>query len=345
MLNTNTDAMIVKQNLTLNKHMIKRLKILFFLLLIDTLFIHSQNLPESNVYSLFESKTYNIDGYTINVEVLGKGDPIFFLPGGPGNSHDYMQGNFGQYYKTNTVVFFDWLGRGLSDNAKYSSEYSVENDVELIEKLRTNLGFNKISLVGHSYGTVPAQAYAIKYKDNVDKMVLINGFHSGEMWQANCDSYNHYAKTHFPEKWKQVDSLRALGYVSSEEPLKTVYGNFPTKYIYYHNTTLNQNSPQYKHRSWANDVYVSIIGRDGDFDVSGSMINQDYRRHLKDITAKTLIVAGRYDGVSTPEFAVQYKHFMPQAQFEMFEQSGHNPYLEEPQKFYSLFETFMQIKY
>lgn len=298
--------------------------------------------PEPDIYDKFESKFYSIDGYKINVEVLGSGDPIFFLPGGPGNSHDYMQGNFGQYYKSHTVVFFDFLGRGKSENAKNPSEYSVENDVELIEKLRKLLKFDTISLVGHSYGTVPAQAYAIKYPDNVKKMVLINGFHSGAMWQANCDSYNHYAKTHFPEKWKQVDSLRALGYVSSQEPLKTIYGNFPTKYIYYHNTSLKQNSPSYEHRGWANDVYVAIIGADGDFDVSGSMINQDYRQHLKHVKAKTLIIAGRYDGVSTPEFAVQYKTFMPQAQFEMFENSAHNPYLEEPEKFYTLLNTFLE---
>ncbi|WP_239004444.1 alpha/beta fold hydrolase [Lacinutrix sp. WUR7] len=314
-------------------------KTLFVLMLLSSFIISAQQDPD--IFEKFESKFYTIDGYKINVEVLGSGDPIFFLPGGPGNSHDYMQGNFGQYYKTNTVVFFDWLGRGKSDDAKDASEYSVEADVALIEKLRVLLKYDKIALVGHSYGTVPAQAYAIKYKDNVDKMVLINGFHSGAMWQANCDSYNHYAKTHFPEKWKQVDSLRALGYVSSQEPLKTVYGNFPTKYIYYHNTSLKQNVPKYKHRGWANDVYTTIIGRDGDFDVSGSMINQDYRQQLKDVKAKTLIVAGRYDGVSTPEFAVQYKIFMPQAQFEMFEQSGHNPYLEEPEKFFKILNTFL----
>lgn len=295
------------------------------------------------IFEKFTSKTYNIDGYNINVEVLGKGDPIFFLPGGPGNSHDYMQGNFGKYYTTNTVVFFDWLGRGKSDNAKSVEEYSVEADVEMIEKLRKKLGFNTISLVGHSYGTVPAQAYAIKYKNNVDKMVLINGFHSGAMWQANCDSYNHYAKTHFPERWKKVDSLRALGYLSTDKPLMDVYGSFPTKYIYYHNTALKQPRPKGKYRGWAHDVYAQIIGADGDFDVSGSMINQDYRRKLKDVTAKTLVIAGRYDGVSTPEFAVQYKTFMPKVKFVMFEKSAHNPYLEEPEKFYNLFEDFMGI--
>jgi len=322
------------------------MKYLFKLLYLAIFFITSCNNAQQSpdIFEKFESKFYEIDGYKINVETKGSGDPIFFLPGGPGNSHDYMQGNFGQYYKTNTVVFFDWLGRGKSDNAKNVSEYSVENDVEMIEKLRALLKFKKISLVGHSYGTVPAQAYAIKYKDNVDKMVLINGFHSGAMWQANCDSYNHYAKTHFPEKWKKVDSLRAKGYVSSDPEFIKVYGSFPTKYIYYHNTKLKQNSPKAKHRNWANDVYVSIIGKDGDFDVSGSMINQDFRKELKNIKAKTLVVAGRYDGVSTPEFAVQYKTFMPQAQFEMFENSAHNPYLEEPEKFYRIFDTFIKQK-
>lgn len=319
------------------KSLFKLLSILFFFI---TACCNAQQDP--NIFEKFESKFYEIDGYKINVEVKGSGDPIFFLPGGPGNSHDYMQGNFGQYYKTNTVVFFDWLGRGKSDDAKDPKEYSVENDVELIEKLRVLLKFNKISLVGHSYGTVPAQAYAIKYKDNVDKMVLINGFHSGAMWQANCNSYNHYAKTHFPEKWKKVDSIRALGYVSSDKELANVYSSFPTKYIYYHNTKLKQNSPKKKYIGWTNDVYVSIIGKDGDFHVSGSMINQDYRKELKNVKAKTLIIAGRYDGVSTPEFAVQYKTFMPEAQFEMFEQSGHNPYLEEPEKFYRILDTFIK---
>jgi proline iminopeptidase len=299
---------------------------------------------DPTIYEKFTEQTITIDGYNIHLEVKGEGDAIFFLPGGPGNSHDYMQGNFGQYYKTHKVVFFDWLGRGKSDDAKDVSEYSVEADVEMIEKIRKYLKLEKISVVGHSYGTVPAQGYAIAYPDRVERMVLINGFHSGAMWQANCDSYNHYAKTHFPERWVKVDSLRALGYLSTDKPLQDVYGAFPTKYIYYHNTSLQQNAPSGKYRGWAGDVYAQIIGPDGDFDVSGSMINQDYRRKLKNVPAKTLIVAGRYDGVSTPEFAVQYKTFMPQARFEMFENSAHNPYLEESEKFYGIFDAFFEVK-
>lgn len=299
---------------------------------------------DSTIFKKFESKFITIDGYKINIEIKGTGEPIFFIPGGPGNSHDYLQGAFGQYYKTNTVVFFDFLGRGKSDDAKSKKEYSVENDTDLIEKIRKYLGFEKISIVGHSYGTVPAQNYAIKYPENTNKLVLIAGFHSGIMWQANCDSYNEYAKKHFPEKWLKVDSLRTLGYVSTDKELMEIYGNFPTKYIYYHNTKIKGNSPKTKYRNWNNDVYAQIIGRDGDFEVSGDMIDIDFRRKLKYVKSPTLITAGRYDGVSTPEFNVQYKVFMPQATFVMFENSGHNPYIEEAEKFYELFEKFMDLK-
>ena len=299
---------------------------------------------DPDIFDKFESEFLIIDGYKINVEVKGSGDPIFFIPGGPGNSHDYMQGAFGHYYKTNTVVFFDFLGRGKSDDATSNTEYSVENDTDLIEKIRQHFRFDKISIVGHSYGSVPAQNYAIKYPDHLHKMVLISGFHSGHMWQANCDSYNHYAKTHFPELWKKVDSLRNLGFVSSDKEFIKVYKSFPTRYIYYHNTKIKGNAPREKYRNWNNEVYVQIIGRDGDFEVSGSMMDTDFRSNLKNIKSPTLIAAGRYDGVSTPEFNFQYKIYMPQAQFVMFEESGHNPYLEEPEKFYKLFEEFMRIK-
>lgn len=316
------------------------LNLLFLILALNTL--NAQIEPE--IFDKFESKFITIDGYKINIEVKGSGDPIFFIPGGPGNSHDYMQGAFGQYYKTNTVVFFDFLGRGKSDNAKHISEYSVTSDTDLIEKIRKYLGFNKISIVGHSYGSVPAQNYAIKYPNTIEKIVLIAGFHSGHMWQANCDSYNQYAKKHFPEKWKKIDSLRALGFVSTDKEFMKVYGSFPTKYIYYHNTNINGNVPNYPFRNWNDDVYAQIIGRDGDFEVSGSMMDTDFRKDLKNVKAPTLIAAGRYDGVSTPEFNIQYKIFMPQATFIMFENSGHNPYLEEPEKFYKVFEDFMGIK-
>ena len=297
--------------------------------------------PDSTIFAEFTPHFMEIDGYRINVETRGEGDPLFFFAGGPGNSHDYMEGNFGHYYQRHQVVFIDMLGRGLSDDARDVSEYSIENDVHIAEEVRKRLGLERISVIGHSYGSVVAQGYALRYPERTKRLVIIAGFHSGEMWQANCDSYNHYSKTHFPEKWAKVDSLRALGYVSSDPIFSNLYASFPTKYIYYHDTKLRQRVPKTKYRGWNSDVYYGIIGRDADFFVGGDMIDTDFRRPLMQLDIPTLIIAGRYDGVSTPEYNVQYKTYMPRARFELFEASGHNPYLEEPEKFYRLLDAFL----
>jgi proline iminopeptidase len=320
------------------------MKYIAFTLLIITTSISLFSQRDPNIYSKFKSEFVKIDGYNINIEVLGEGEPIFFFAGGPGNSHDYMQGNFGHYYKTHKVVFIDMLGRGKSDDAKDKSEYSIENDVYITEEIRKHLKLGKIAVMGHSYGTMVAQGYATTYPENTSKLIIIAGFHSGEMWQNNCDNYNHMARTTFPEKWKIVDSLRALGYVSSDQVFNDHYGSFPTRYIYYHNTKTKSTGPKEKYRSWNNDVYYGMLGEDGDFFVGGSIMRADYRRQLKDLNFPILIMAGRYDGVSTPLYNIQYKQFAPQAQFVMFEDSGHNPYLEEPAKFYKILNKFLGVK-
>ena len=42
-----------------------------------------------------------------------------------------------------------------------------------------------------------------------------------------------------------------------------------------------------------------------------------------------LIETGRYDRVAVPWMAVKFKEYCPQAEFVMFEHSGHNPQVEE----------------
>ena len=47
------------------------------------------------------------------------------------------------------------------------------------------------------------------------------------------------------------------------------------------------------------------MGDDGDFIIGGDIAKIDFRKQLKDLKMPVLIVAGRYDRVSVPEFAVE----------------------------------------
>ena len=50
---------------------------------------------------------------------------------------------------------------------------------------------------------------------------------------------------------------------------------------------------------------------------------------------------GRYDRVAVPEMMIKYKKYCPQAKYVMFEKSGHNPQVEEPEKEFPIIIDFL----
>ena len=85
-----------------------------------------------------------------------------------------------------------------------------------------------------------------------------------------------------------------------------------------------------------------MVGKDGDFIVGSDIGNFDFRKQLKDLKMPILIIAGRYDRVAVPWMQVKYKEYCPQAQFVMFEKSGHNPQVEEQAKEFAIIKAFMK---
>jgi proline iminopeptidase len=88
-------------------------------------------------------------------------------------------------------------------------------------------------------------------------------------------------------------------------------------------------------------LYYQMVGDDGDFTVTNEIGGFDYRQQLKNLKMPVLIIAGRYDRVAVPWMSVQYKDFCPQARFVMFERSGHNTFVEEPEKTFRLIQQFL----
>ena len=90
------------------------------------------------------------------------------------------------------------------------------------------------------------------------------------------------------------------------------------------------------------DVYCSIAGDDADFLIGGDVAKLDFRPQLRNLRMPTLIVAGRFDRLAMPRFSVQFKRYAPQAQFVMFEKSGHLPFIEEPERMFRVLREFLK---
>ena len=308
---------------------------LFLILLTTT--VQAQNFPDSQT----DGKYYEVNGAKIWAVSFGQGEPIFFIAGGPGNAHSYMR-KFDSLSTTNTLVYFDGFGRGKSDTAKNVTDYSLERDVEDLEGLRKAMGFSSISILGHSYGGLVAQAYAIKYPDNVSHLILANSFHSFLMWQENCDNSNHEIKTNYPEVWADLMEAREQGAVSSDQIHQDIYSRVPYIFLYAYNPeNFKKSSSKPYPNSMNTKLYYQMVGKDGDFIVGNDIGNFDFRKQLKDLKMPVLIFGGRFDRVAVPWMMVKYKEYCPQARFVMFEKSGHNPQVEEHEATLKLLRDFL----
>src|SRR5690348_10492942 len=102
------------------------------------------------------------NGVMLYYLTFGRGEPLLILHGGPGASHDYFLPYLLPLARHHRLVFIDERGSGRSQKLQDPSGYTVENMVEDVEAVRQALSLDKITLLGHSYGGVLAQAYALK---------------------------------------------------------------------------------------------------------------------------------------------------------------------------------------
>ena len=72
-----------------------------------------------------------------------------------------------------------------------------------------------------------------------------------------------------------------------------------------------------------------------------SIMTTDLTPRLKDITAPALIVAGRNDRVVSVNESLRAAEHIPGARLEIFEDCGHFPFFEYPEKFNSLVRSFL----
>jgi pimeloyl-ACP methyl ester carboxylesterase len=67
----------------------------------------------------------------------------------------------------------------------------------------------------------------------------------------------------------------------------------------------------------------------------------DLRPHLKKITVPTLVIVGRHDFITNVAMAEEMVKHIPNARLELFEDSGHFAFVEEPEKFYRVIKEFV----
>ena len=305
----------------------------------------TQGNRQSNVYPVQEGFV-DAHGVLIYYTSLGNGKPLLIVHGGPGASHDYFLPYLLPLARSHRIVFIDERGSGKSEKLEDPSGYTVEAMVEDVESVRDALRLGRIDLLGHSYGGVLAQAYAFKYQENLDHLVLCSTFHSTSEMNG---VFRTMLEKMTPELRTRIQTMESKGlYGHGKEFERNRYtddymvaawgeGYFP--YLYQNHPDPNYSPTSAGNMSW--DLYRAMWGSNGEFVIDGNLSSVEYAGRLGSIHVPTLITAGDNDECS-PALAHEMNGLIPGSRLVILPKSGHMTFVDQPGMFINAVNDFLR---
>ena len=262
--------------------------------------------------------TIPIRDVSLFAEVVGEGDPLLLMHGGPGADHWTML-PFRRLADRFTLVFYDHRCNGRSRGAPVTS-MTWENLTADADALREKLGFERWAVIGHSFGGSVALEYAVRYPDSLSHLVLLDA--GGEGWWSQQNAPEILAgRGYRPAKvelarrwfngecapWEFMPTLMRLG--GAYNPYTSFFAAAREGFA---------------ERHWK--MRPEALTFAGHHLVKGWTVMD----RLAGITVPTLVMGGRDDFVFPPEHQAQLAAGIPNAQLRIIERAGHNPHSERP---------------
>lgn len=254
---------------------------------------------------------------------IGRGLPCLVMHGGLGVDHTQFREWLDPLGDVLHLVYYDHRGNGRSGRPPIET-LTHEQLIADADGLRAHLGFEKIAVMGHSYGGCLALMYALHYPQRVSHLLLVG---TTAAWD------------YFDEMAVDLQS-RAVG-----ETVAAALVNLPAT-----DQEMAQNqlaiAPLAFHPAnvqLANRVLSKTIWNAA-ANVRSRQLGAEYnvRPRLGEITAPTLILTGREDFFCPPAQAERMHRSIANSEVIVLERSGHYPFAEEGPAFRRSIRAWLQ---
>lgn len=268
---------------------------------------------------------------------FGKGEPIIVIHGGPGLSHDYLLPQMAKLAETNLVIFYDQRGCGLSTGEINPESIQIETFINDLEEIRKFLRYDKITILGHSWGGFLAMRYAIAHPKFVHKLILLNSL------PASFDEYSLFLQeagrrmVPYQNEIKQI--METSEFIKGEESTtqkyyQTIFGRY-----FYDPEKVTLLNLQMKPNAFLNGSKVYGI-------LSQNLLGNPFNLHeqLNRLDIKALIIHGDSDPVP-PCTAQKLHESIRGSKYHLIKNCGHFPYVETPDELFLHLNNFLRDDY
>ena len=258
-----------------------------------------------------------INGTNLYFSVKGKGDYLLVIHGGPGLNHSYFKPHLNPLENTFKVVYYDQRACGKS-SIPATDSISLNFLVDDMEEIRKVLKTEKINILAHSWGVVLAVRYALQYPGRINKLIL-----SDPVMLSR--EYDQEAASLLQKNSTKEDSVARAKILSD--------GNLATKD--YENLFLLSFKPSAYNRDNVAKINLNLpdnFGVASNALFTGLMKDASMKANLYDslrsLNFPVLVIHGEADAIP-PNSIKRLKENLPNAQLEVFQRSGHFPFVEE----------------
>jgi proline iminopeptidase len=265
-----------------------------------------------------------INGTTLSYEEFGHGPACLMLHGGMGTDHTTLRG-LEPLSDRLRLVTFDQRGTGRSGRPSLA-DLTIAQVADDAAALAGYLGHERVLVFGHSFGGFVAQELAVRRPELVAGLILA-GTTAGQLGAAELPDDDQG-----PPPPRELTAL--LGKIVAEANTDAAFA-----------AMMGEIMPYYLHRFDPRD-FAELTG-DAVFDVAtfhatlALMQSWSVADRLDQVRAPVLLVVGRHDPVSSPAQAHRIARRVPEAEVAVFENSGHFPWLDEPEAFHDVLRTWL----
>lgn len=110
----------------------------------------------------------NVENIKYHVNITGNGPPIICLHGFSENESTWDNIQIPKY----SMIKIDLIGHGKSDKPKEKKFYNIDCIIKHLNKVIKRLELKKFSLMGYSMGGRIALAYALRFPDRLQTLIL-----------------------------------------------------------------------------------------------------------------------------------------------------------------------------
>lgn len=259
---------------------------------------------------------------------IGAGRPVLVLHGGLGLDHTYLRPWLDPLAQTAELTFYDLAGNGRSERIDLS-EATHELWLDEIDALLAHLGHDRAVLFGHSYGGYLAQEYAIRSPERLDGVILCCTAPALDHLAGAAD----VAAARGTAEQARVVREELFHPMPDDATWRRVWNDVMPLYF-------KGFDPEVGARADAAMSYSAAAFNTG---FSRNLQRFDVRGQLPEVDVPALVLGGADDWILPVEHgAGVIARLMPNARLEVFEESGHMPFAEQPERFARVVTTWLE---